>query len=260
MELQNQGKADTLEIRNNFSNIMHLNDKLDRVAAKGLINESIIESYLEQLQNNFSTDDLCYWLLMMRMAELAVVCAGRYADACQFASTGDLLVNPRKIKVHQRTGFPSTVIKLRRGAISAQFNTSRFPHHDFINWMQQNTFIQTVEKPLLTFFIETMETSTMIGESYLSKIRLRLARIADTVAFLTSWQINNAADLHTRLHLATPDVRRFIESHLCNFNLNLFNTLGCYVRIFAMREGNSGAVRGAEPIPTISCIKEFQTT
>ncbi len=212
--------------RNLFGPALQLNGLLENDASSGLINERSIETRLECLQSDVSGADPCFWLLMARLTELATVCAGRYADGCEFTAAGDLIVNPREIRVHVCRATPSTVIKNRHGALSAQFNTLQRPQDEFKKWFQKTAVIEIVKAPLLTFFLETLETSQFFSEDYLDNVRWRMGRIAGTLAFLGSWHIADAADLHRKLSAATPETRQFVESHLCQFDLNHFTAMG----------------------------------
>lgn len=212
-----------------FDSLLALNHALDRITTGRLVNEPAIEAWLEQLQTDVSANDPCFWLLLARLTELAVVCAGRYADACEFAAAGDLLVNPRQIRVHF-SGDTPPVVKHRHGALSEQFNAARVPYQDFIRWFPRSAAVEIVKKPLLTFFTERMETSGMLHVAYLDNLRTRIGRIAETLGFLSSWQVTDAADFQRRCDAAGPETRRFVRSHLCNFNLNQFSALGRDVR------------------------------
>jgi hypothetical protein len=209
-----------------FSSVLSLNAELDRITTGRLVNEPAIEGWLDQLQAAASLNDPCFWLLLARLAELALVCAGRYADACELAAAGDLLVNPREIRIHFFGDTPSAVVKHRRGALSAQLNRSRAPHLDFIRKMRQTAAVEIVKAPLLAFFVDMLETSGLMSACYLDKVRGRLNRIAETIGFLCSWQVTDAVDLTQRLDAATRETRRFVRSHLCNFDLKLFEVLG----------------------------------
>ena len=41
-----------------------------------------------------------YWLSMSRVMELALLCAGNFADFGQICKAGDFIVNPRHTEVH----------------------------------------------------------------------------------------------------------------------------------------------------------------
>ena len=70
------------------------------VAAPYVVNEGRIEDWLDELEMQNNEKNPVYWLLLVRLNELALLCAGNYADNCEFSAAGDLLLNPRKMMVH----------------------------------------------------------------------------------------------------------------------------------------------------------------
>jgi hypothetical protein len=233
LEPQYRAQSKVTGLAQPYHPVLGLNAELDRITTGWLVNETAIEGWLDRLQASASVNDPCFWLLMARLTELAVVCTGRYADACELAAAGDLLVNPREIRVHFHGDTPSAVVKHRRGALSAQFNTTRAPHLDFIRRMRQTAAVEIVKAPLLTFLTDMLETSGLLSACYLDKVRARMNRIAETIGFLCSWQVADAVDLNQRLGAATRETRQFVQSHLCNFDLNLFEALGHDVQCLA---------------------------
>ncbi len=226
MEPQCREQSKVTGPAHSYHPVLDLNAELDRITTGQLVNETAIEDWLDRLQASASVNDPCFWLLLARLTELAVVCTGRYADACEWAAAGDLLVNPREIRVHFHGDRPAAVVKHRRGALSAQFNTTRAPHLDFIRRMRQTAAVEIVKAPLLTLLTDMLETSGLLSVCYLDKVRERLNRIAETIGFLCSWQVADAVDLNQRLGAATRKTRQFVQSHLCHFDLNLFVALG----------------------------------
>jgi len=226
LEPQYQEQSHVTGSAQSYPMVLDLNAELDRITTGRLVNETAIEGWLDRLQASASVNDPCFWLLMAKLTELAVVCTGRYADACELAAAGDLLVNPREIRVHFHGDKPTAVVKHRRQALSTQFNSTRAPHLDFIRRMHQTAAVEIVKAPLLTFLTDMLETSGLLSACYLDKVRARMNRIAETIGFLCSWQVTDAVDLNCRLGAATRETRQFVQSHLCNFDLSLFVALG----------------------------------
>jgi hypothetical protein len=73
--------------------LLLLNEELEDLRLPHEINEPAIEGLLKKLEGSGASDQSLYWLLMARMFELALFCAGHYADNCEFTAAGDLLVN-----------------------------------------------------------------------------------------------------------------------------------------------------------------------
>jgi hypothetical protein len=213
--------------------VLNLNSEFDRISSVWLVNEGAIEGWLERLQAALSANDPCYWLLLARLTEMTLVCAGRYADGCEFAAAGDLLVNPREIRVHIAGDTPCAVVKLRHGALSGQLHTTPEPHLDFIRKMRQTAAVEIVKAPLLTFLTAMLESSGLFSLCYLDKVRGRMQQIADTIGFLCSWQVADVAELHRKIGAEALETGQFVQSHLCNFDLNLFAALGHDVQCLA---------------------------
>ena len=75
--------------------LLYFNELLDSKANLFSLNERVIEDLIEELDEITPIKDQGYWLTLTRINELALVCAGNYADNCEFSLVGDLLVNPR---------------------------------------------------------------------------------------------------------------------------------------------------------------------
>lgn len=111
--------------------LLILNEELDNFRLPHEINEPSIERLLKILEDSGASDQSFYWLLMARIFELALFCAGHYADNCEFSAAGDLLVNPRKVLIH-RKGYPHSRVKQRHGRISDQLNNSGKRRNHFL--------------------------------------------------------------------------------------------------------------------------------
>ncbi len=75
--------------------IFTLNNQMDLANVPyGLNEDKILEvlSVLEYIGDETTPE---YWLMVCRISEMALLCAGQYADGCEFSAAGDLLVNPR---------------------------------------------------------------------------------------------------------------------------------------------------------------------
>jgi len=104
--------------------ILILNKALDNLHVPHEVNEQTIENFLENLEAYGKTLRPVYWLMMARLFELSLICAGYYADNCEFPAAGDLLVNPRKILIHQK-GYPHPLVKQRHGRLTEQLNQEK---------------------------------------------------------------------------------------------------------------------------------------
>jgi len=221
-------KSDTCLIRpypESSLTIFKLNDALNNLQIPLDVDESTIEQKLAALERWGDNSAPAYWLLMARLAELAVFMAGYYADACRFSAAGDLLINPRKILVRM-AGHEKAVVKQRHSCLSAQFNTKNRSKVDFMQWFNSNAQLNVVEKPLLPLLYEQLAGSRKISEDYLRKLRERMDKISETIGFMAAWGCTTPDDLFARLPSISIKTREFVAANQCNFNTSLFRLLG----------------------------------
>lgn len=205
---------------------VEFNQALDDIVRTGLANEPFLNSKFHELEGMGPADpDYFYWVSLARLNELALLCAGNYADNCEFSAAGDLLVNPRLILVRS-TVWPFAVKKLRHGRVTDQFVRMGKTREEVIQWVKNEVRFETVEAPLLPHLLELLKCSRHFTDAYLDSVGTRMQNIADTIIFLSSWRISSIEDLHIRLRTVSPSERRSIESNLCRFDATVFHALG----------------------------------
>jgi hypothetical protein len=202
--------------------------RIDRQLAEGastfLLNEHAIESLWETALR-LKCGGPWYWLLLARLAEAALLCAGHYADSCEYRAAGDFLVNPREIRVIDRRSG-SSAIKNRHGRLSEQFGMEGDDRKGRLKEFAGSMLLETTKLPLLPHMALALRASGCISEDYLQRLELKQCRIAGTLAFLAAWRIENAAELWRRMLTAPAGEREFVESNLCRFNRRTFQRLG----------------------------------
>jgi hypothetical protein len=213
--------------------LLQLNALLDATVLPYEINEGEIESWLNALEASGAQADSLYWLLWIRMMEAALLCAGNYADNCEFSAAGDLLVNPREILVHAKDARPP-VRKWRHGRLSDQFRVNGHSRSHTIETIKNEYQLEITRPPLLPYLLGSLKASGRVAGIYLAHADRRMLQITDTIGFLTSWQVFEAADLHRRTLDATPETRSFIASHLCRFDNRIFLLAGNAVQRLAI--------------------------
>ena len=209
--------------------IVRINAEMEREVALHLMNEKTIErcwSHASRLEGDCPRD---YWLLVARLAEATLLCAGNYADNCEFEATGDLLVNPREIIVHSRKGGQSTT-KHRHGRISVQFTPAGVTRKEQMKSFSANISLETTGPPLLPHMTRVLRKSGFISKFYLRRLEECQRRIADALAFLSAWHIFESAELFRRLEASSPRERAFAESQLCRFDARVFHQIGVDLR------------------------------
>lgn len=163
-------------------------------------------------------------LTVARITELALYCAGNYADGCEFEAVGDLLVNPRRVDIHIR-GIKNPVKKNRHGRISLQL-AGLMEKDDPIDWLKRNTRPSIGKKPLLLALYEELNVSDLLASDYLESILQRMNHIANTVTFLSAWQVHNVIEFKRKFEISSASTRAFLVNNLCRFDLTVFHEIG----------------------------------
>ncbi|RPH49994.1 MAG: hypothetical protein EHM85_11990 [Desulfobacteraceae bacterium] len=202
-----------------FSNSMlDYNLCLDDCVAFDL-NENFIESKIDEL-DEIGNSGFIYQLTQARITELALICAGNYADNFEFKAAGDLLVNPRCIRIHI-DGVKEPVYKKRHLALTDQFSEVAKTQTGIIRWLGKNTHPEITRKPLIPDLYERLKNAGIISEKYLDTVYKRMNKIAGVIGFLSAYNSSEAPILYQRLQSAKEE-SAFIKSNLCNFNFDTF--------------------------------------
>ena len=209
--------------------IIEFNDLLDHIPLPHGINETEICLYLRMLKCFGDPSAPEYWLTLCRIAEITLICAGHYADGCEFRAAGDLLVNPRKVLIHVR-GLRNPVQKNRHGKLSAQLTPYGSTQNTFRSWLQNNTMMEIRQQALLPDLIERLENSNRLAAAYLVNLKKRMNRIAQTIGFLASWGIFCANNFLEKMQQAPPETIKFVNAHKCQFGAGMFNFIGGEIR------------------------------
>ncbi|MFO7666709.1 MAG: hypothetical protein R6V76_08830 [Desulfobacterales bacterium] len=187
------------------------------------LNEKFIESKIDEI-DEFQDSGFIYQLTQARITELALICAGNYADNFEFTAAGDLLVNPRSIRIHIE-GIKKPVNKNRHLALTDQFNSVAKTQTGIINWLSKNTHPEIIKKPLLPDLYERLKSAGIISVQYLDSVYQRMNKIADVIGFLSAYHLPDSQMLYKKLHASNTE-SDFISSKLCNFNCDIFFCLG----------------------------------
>ena len=205
--------------------LLTLNAELDNLGLPYEINEPMIESLLQRLKDSGAVDPACFWLVMARIFELTLICAGHYADNCEFSAAGDLLFNPREVLIH-RNGYPRPMVKQRHGRISDQLNQDACDRKHLCLLLRHEVTAEVVQPAILPYAFEQIQYSGMIASWYLRSAQERMKKIADTIGFLAAWHVSNFEDFHNRLNNASTETSFFVGDHLCRFDTRYFKQLG----------------------------------
>lgn len=208
--------------------ITRINAELERTASPHLMTEKSVESCWSQARR-LKADSPSYWLLLVRLAEAALLCAGNYADNCEYEAAGDFLVNPREILVHQRAAGRSTV-KDRHGRLSEQFGLGGVEGLNSMKTFAASVCLEITKPPLLAHMTQVLKKSERISPEYLKRLEESQRRIVDTLACLAAWRVSDSAELWRRLQESSVRDRIFAESNFCRFDAQVFHRVGADLR------------------------------
>jgi hypothetical protein len=165
------------------------------------------------------------WLLLVRVAEAALLCAGNYADSCEFSAAGDFLVNPREIVIRYRCGGQSTV-KNRHGRLSDQLGSAWAGPLQPPRRFSAGVDLEITRPPLLPLMTQTLKESGRVATVFIRRLEDGQRRIADVLAFMSGWRIHDSVELWRRLKASSPGERAFAESCMCRFGTRVFHRIG----------------------------------
>ncbi len=192
--------------------LFRINRKIDGWSVPYNVNEQQIESLLAELEKTVLPNNLFFWLTMARLTEAVLLCAGHYADNCEFSAAGDLLLNPRKIHLHV-PGCNSFLVKERHGRLTDQLNRlGGAPRY------AKKVTCEIVAPALLPYLHGRLAQSDFFSADYIDDVAIRMLQIADTLTFLAAYQTFSNEALYEKLKSAGKREKRFIESHLCRFS------------------------------------------
>jgi hypothetical protein len=180
-----------------------LNYRLQEEAIDAQVNKSFIEQWLMRLWTIVSPRPECFWLFLARINELALLCASRYVDCCEFSAADELLVEPSCVLLRAENG---------RAVVS----------HD--------TGVRG--GPLLPSLYGLLKGSGYMAEDYLLSVSRRTEQIAQVLRMLLALGIDNVDDISMRLSCMDIEQRRDFRSRLCLFDQKIFNEIGRALHLF----------------------------
>ena len=188
------------------------------------LQEEFLVDQMEQLESSGELDESVeiYWLSMSRVMELALLCAGNYADFGLIREAGDLIVNPRYTEVHiDGTWEPVRVKRYER--MTAQFTDYAPAGTNVSEWLRDNTHLVHVKGPLIPDLYDMLKGAGTLSESYLSSVYLRMQKISETMTFVMQGQ---RIDPNYPLNGVIPEEKKFVEANLCRYDRKQFHQIG----------------------------------
>ena len=207
-----------------FTDIMNLHFDYKKQSFDHCLEEKYLVNQLERLESSREHDgfDEIYWLSMARIMELALLCAGNYADFGQIREAGDLLVNPRHTDIHI-DGIWEPVRVQRHGRISEQFKDYTPAGINVREWLRDTTHLVHVKGPLIPDLYTMLKNADTLSDSYLSSVCVRIQKISETMTFVMQGQI---MDANYPLSGVLPEEKEFVEDNLCRYDRQNFHQMG----------------------------------
>lgn len=228
------------------ANIMILTkDLLDQVFDRNL-NEEFLVNQVEQLESSAQLDGSVeiYLLSLSRIMELALLCAGNYADFGLIREAGDLLVNPRHSEVHINGLWEPVRVK-RYERMTEQFEDYAPAGTNVGEWLRDNTHLVHVKGPLIPDLYDMLKGAGMLSESYLSSVYSRIQKISQTMSFFIQGQ---TIDPEYPLSAVISDDKEFVEENLCRYNRKIFHQIGLDIDELLKNEDYSSSFLKREAI------------
>jgi hypothetical protein len=223
--------------------LAQLNDRLDQLHQRTEATETILWQVLADADRFRKEGGEVYWLTIMRIAELALLTAGAFADGCEFRAAGDLLANPARVLIHLKNRVEPKV-KKRHAALSVTLRNEARSDMAFVDWFRRHVLLEVTRKALLPDLVDRLaacgrsahggpSAGSLNFQRYMESVAARMKAVADTIAFLSAWQVGDVRDLNAKIEAGSPDTRRFINANLCRFKDTQFILMGAKIRSLA---------------------------
>ncbi len=214
-----------------------LNYRLQEEAIDTQINKTFIEQWMMRLWTIVSPRPQCFWLFLARINELALLCASRYVDCCEFAAADELLVKPSRVVSHVERGRSvSGKGDTRRAAVLLHSAVSQ-DRGSYAGRGRERILAEKKAGPLLPCLYDLLKGSGCMTEDYLLSVCRRTEKIAQVAGMLAGLGMGSTEDVSMRLSFMDFDRRKDFRSRLCLFDRKTFNDLGRALHLF-MRSGN----------------------
>jgi hypothetical protein len=200
---------------------VELNYRLQEEAIDAHINKTFVEQWMVRLWTIVSPRPQCFWLFLARINELALFCASRSVDCCEFAAADELLVEPSCVLLHIEGG---------RTAVSQDWRGRAGRNRERI-------LTEKKAGPLLPCLYDLLKGSGYMTEEYLLSVSQRTEKITQVAGMLSELGMHTTEDISLKLSCMDVEQRRDFRSRLCLFDRKTFNELGRALHLF-MQFGN----------------------
>jgi hypothetical protein len=193
-----------------------LNYRLQEEAVDVHINKTFVEQWMLRLGTIASPRPQCFWLFLARINELALLCASRYVDCCEFIAADELLVEPSSVPLQAGQGKAADS-KDGGGRVAGG---------------EERPLAEKNSRPLLSCLYDMLSGSGYMTEEYLLSVSRRTEKISQVARMLAGLGMGNTEDISVKLSWMDVDQRRDFRSRLCLFDRRTFNEIGRALHLF----------------------------
>ena len=201
------------------------NHLLNRQVVPDTVNETMLAGFRETLCQRGNPSHPCHWLLMARLAEMTLLCAGHYAGGGEISAAGDLLINPRRTDIYLN-GKSQPLRKNRHGRLSEQLACEKPAASEFLGWVVQNAAVRVVEPALLPDFKRRLVKSGFLTARYLDGFEMRMQQVADA---MRDWMVTHGHRqpfVFRSVDNFRPPGKEMRASPSCQYHANHYQHLG----------------------------------
>lgn len=218
--------AGTIPSNRDFNHkLRELNNALDQLHVPYDVNEGVIMDFLDTLENHCGRFSDAYWLLMARVAELAVLCAAHYADNGECKAAGDFISNPGKILMHFRD-CPPPDIGMHRESLFHQVDGENRRQLGLVRKLREEMYLDVIKPGLLPYLFDRLGQSQRMAMVFLAGLHARAEVITNTIRFLARWRFAGSEAFWEWFLCASGHDRQTVQAHLCGFNTDIYEQLG----------------------------------
>ncbi|MCP4119926.1 MAG: hypothetical protein GY737_31935 [Desulfobacteraceae bacterium] len=192
------------------------------------LNESFLESKLEELESILSASDSIERYSLSRLTELTLFCAGNYANNNCITEVGNLMINPRLILIHIK-GEQFPVKKERYTPLSIQFANRATENCSVFEWLKFNTIIETVKEPILPYLLKLLK-ETGCSREYIDSVKKQMNMIVELLSYLSMARIPKETNIEDWKSSLEKNDRIMMEDLFYRFDKTVFYDLGEKIR------------------------------
>ena len=207
-----------------INGLVKFNKNLDEHMDLLQLNEDLIESKLEELESLLSKYDRIEKYSLIRLTEMALLCAGNYANNNCITEVGDFIFNPRLIHIHIK-GEPVPVTKERHTRLTVQFKDRATENCSVPEWFKLNTLLETVKKPLLPHLLNLLEQAHCCRK-YIISVEKRINMLIENLSYLSMANIPKGTNIEEWKNTLEDADRIMMENLFFQFDPRIYYELG----------------------------------